>query len=293
MNAPEEIECDCLEDGCPACRERLEEIKRDARYARRLKRSTPKSAAEELAELDSNSKPYQRIRETPAPVAFDTAGILQHVSDSTLNQFMRAVAGNVTVDDTRPMPTILESKGRCIRVHHTDARGFGVLNWHDMSETLLGTCNPVEEFRADGNFVVARLKTDAQLEADGAAFDLDQLHGELKTYWPYWDEEAAAPAVMRTKSEIKASKKKKTRTVPEGKVAPAVLRVMERDCPIGAMDREELISLTKDALDPDVDKFGKDRRRAYIKQAIDALVKREFLRVCGEDDEQLELTNET
>jgi hypothetical protein len=206
-----------------------------------------------------------------------TLPALPGVSESTLKHFL-SVAG-----DSTATPQIVATKGRCIRVHVTGA----AFTWHDKAELLLGACNPVEEFRIDGNCIVARLKTAAQIEADNAAFDIDEVNGELKTYWPFFDEDAK-PAAPRTKSEIAASKKK-TKVVPEGKAAPAVLRVMERDYPLDAVDREELISLTKATLEPDVDARGDDRRRKYIKQAIDALVKRGFLRVCGEDDEQLEL----
>jgi hypothetical protein len=213
-----------------------------------------------------------------------TLPTLASVSVETLKNFLNAVAGNITVDDKNELPKIVETKGRCVRVH---LNGFAP-NWHEKAELLIGGCGrPCEEFRIDGNFLTARLKTETQTAADGAAFDLDEAPGELQTYWPFFDEDAK-PAAPRTKSEIAASKKK-TKVVPEGKAAPAVLRVMERDYPMGAVDREELISLTKATLEPDVDARGDDRRRKYIKQAIDALVKRKFLRVCGEDDEQLEL----
>lgn len=87
----------------------------------------------------------------------------------------------LTDGTTLPQPyrilRVLEVKGRCIRVELSGAPA-----WADLASDLIGSAGPCEEFRLSGQYLYARMKTPAQIEADADAFEYDQAHGELNTH---------------------------------------------------------------------------------------------------------------
>lgn len=208
---------------------------------------------------------------------------LEGVREFTLKEFLRIAAGNVTVDDKYPLPKILDSEGRCIRVQVTGTR----LNWHQLAEGLLGTGRPCEEFRVEGNFINARLKTSEQLTADDLASDIDEKYCDtrLQTYWPFFEDGPSG----NTRQLGQTKGKKPVRDIPEG-AATDVMKAMKLHCALGSISTDELLALTKKAMPKRLDAQGFDRRNRYIRNAIARLVSLEFLYVKGEDQDELSLS---
>jgi hypothetical protein len=210
---------------------------------------------------------------------------LDGVRESTISEFLRLAAGNVTTDDKNPLPKILETEGRCIRVHVT---GFS-LSWHHLAEDLIGPFGPCVEFRVQGNFINARLKTDTQRAADDLAFDIDEAHGRQIVTMPLFDSESlpAEPRTARQRGQARG--KKPARQVPEG-LASGIMKTMKRHCAAGSIDIGEIVQRVKDSIPKKLDSEGKDRRARNIRLAIDKLVSQQFLFLHGEDQDEVSLS---
>lgn len=84
---------------------------------------------------------------------------------------------NAVLDDGTPYRhpnapiSLVATKGRCVHF-----RLSGEPSWSDLAEELTRNGGPCEEFRLEGRDLYARLKTEAQLTADDAAFDIDEAH---------------------------------------------------------------------------------------------------------------------
>jgi len=214
---------------------------------------------------------------------------LDGVSESTLKEFLRLAAGNHTIDNTFPLPKILDTEGRCIKVHVSGFR----LNWHALAECLLGSCRPCEEFRVDGNYINARLKTSAQIEADSLACDLDDKYPDarktkIQTWWPFFED--VAEAEPRNARQLGQAHRKTERRIPEG-LAQDIMKAMNVHCRLGAIDTDQLVVHVKKAIPKKLDSEGRDRRDRNIRNAVDKLVSLGFLHVHGDDQNQVSLSD--
>jgi hypothetical protein len=223
----------------------------------------------------------------PGGALMGTLPKLDSVSESTIREFLRIAAGNLRIDDTYPLPKILDSEGRCIRVQVTGTR----LNWHNLAERLLGACRPCEEFRVERNYINARLKTSAQIEADGLACDVDEKYSDtrLQTYWPFFDEQSA-PSEPRNARQLGQANRKTEKRAPEG-LAQDIMKAMKQECALGTIDTEELVLRVKKRIPKKLDSEGRDRRSRNIRIAIDKLVSLELLHLHGEDQDELSLSS--
>jgi hypothetical protein len=193
---------------------------------------------------------------------------LPGVSPGTLDAFLKTAAGNWLVQHNYPPCLLVRHKGRCVEVKKTNGARFPPFN--ELAEHLVGGGNTCEDFDFQDSSrysLLARLKTDAQREADSLAFDIDETHGYL--YTNGFMTQAAfggeAPNAPAAKVDMRRARKSKKRP-RDGTNELVVLKAMEKE-PGTELTEADLYDIVAE----DIEAPRSGLRKQYLRNALKKL----------------------